>query len=38
MGGSGSGVGKDRKDVRMSTGMNGDLQLTEMRRWEASPG
>ena len=35
---SGSGIGKDRKGGWLATKMNGNLQLTGMRRWEAAPG
>ena len=33
MGGSGSGVGKDRQDGQMAMKMNGNLQQMGIRRW-----
>jgi hypothetical protein len=38
MGCSGSCVGKDRRDGKMAMKMNGNLQLTGVKRWGASPG
>jgi hypothetical protein len=31
-------VGKDRKDVYFAIKINGNLQLTSVRRWEVSLG
>lgn len=38
VGGSGSGVGKDRKDGQMTGRMNGNMQLTEVGRKRVSQG
>jgi hypothetical protein len=36
-GGSGSGMGRDRRYAQMATRTNGNLQLTGVGRWGASP-
>lgn len=36
--GSGSGVGKDRRDDWRAMKINGNLQLTGVKRWGTSPG